>query len=158
MDRLNEMGEQLQSCQTIAEACAISAQYIKRICPDSRGALYLINESKNFAEAVEMWGEPSFTQNIFDPLNCWAIRRGRQHLVDGLHPGLLCGHVTGPESGQYLCVPLLVNGEAIGILHLNHVYRTAGPDGEETRTRRIMNKKLKLSRPSQNISRLRYPI
>ena len=121
LNQMNEMGEQLQSCQTITEACAISAQYIKRICPASNGALYLINSSKDLAEAVEMWGEPAFTDRIFAPLSCWAMRRGRQHLLNGTHPGLRCQHVTGPQSGQYLCVPLLVNGEAIGILHLNHV-------------------------------------
>ncbi len=121
LNQLNEMGEQLQICQTITEACAISAQYIKRICPASNGAIYLIKESKNIAEAVEAWGESDFIQKVFEPLSCWAIRRGRQHLVDDHHPGLLCGHITGPESGQYLCVPLLVNGEAIGILHLNQV-------------------------------------
>ncbi|MGE4354088.1 MAG: diguanylate cyclase [Oscillospiraceae bacterium] len=131
MNQLNEMGEQLQSCQTIAEACAISTQYIKQICPGSRGALYLINDSKNFAEAVEMWGTPSLTQEVFEPLSCWAIRRGRQHLVDERHPGLLCGHVTGPDSGQYLCVPLVVNGQAIGILHLNHV-DIPGQDRQES--------------------------
>ncbi len=121
MNQLNEMGEQLQSCQTITEACAVSVQYVKRICPASRGALYLINESKDLARAMEMWGEPTFTRDVFAPLGCWAIRRGRSHLIDAGHPGLRCEHITGPESGQYLCVPLLVNGEAIGILHLNHV-------------------------------------
>lgn len=121
LNQLNEMGEQLQSCQTITEACAISALYIKRICPASSGALYLIKESKNIAVAMEVWGESDNIQKVFEPLSCWAIRRGRQHLVDDSHPGLLCGHVTGPDTGQYLCVPLLVNGEAIGILHLNHV-------------------------------------
>ena len=133
MNQLNEMGEQLQSCQTIAEACAISTQYIKRICPASHGALYLINSSKNFAEAAEIWGEPAYTQGVFEPLSCWAIRRGRQHLIDDSHPGLRCGHITGPQSGQYLCVPLLVNGEAIGILHLNHV-TTLGQDQQETKS------------------------
>jgi len=121
LNQLNEMGEMLQSCQTVDEACAISSQYIQRICPDSHGALYLMNASRNFAEAAEMWGEPAFTQKVFAPLSCWAIRRGRQHLVDDAHPGLRCDHITGSQSRQYLCVPLLVNGEAIGILHLNHV-------------------------------------
>jgi diguanylate cyclase (GGDEF)-like protein/PAS domain S-box-containing protein len=120
MNQLNEMGEQLQSCQTIEEACKISTQYIQRICPKSHGALYLIDESSENAEAAKMWGEPSFTKDVFQKLECWALRRGRQHLVDAEHPGLLCEHITGPESGQYLCVPLLVNGETIGILHLNH--------------------------------------
>ena len=121
LTQLNEMGEQLQICQTIAEACAISAQYIKQICPSSNGALYLINESKNIAEAVEIWGGSDSIKKSFDPLSCWAIRRGKQHLVDERHPGLLCGDVPGPASGQYLCVPLLVNGEAIGVLRLNRI-------------------------------------
>ncbi|HPF87612.1 MAG TPA: diguanylate cyclase, partial [Candidatus Limiplasma sp.] len=121
MNQLNELGELLQSCQTTAEASAISARYIKQLCPDSHGALYLINSSRNLAEAAEMWGEPALTQQVFEPLNCWAIRRGRQHLIDRQHPGLLCGHITGPETGQYLCVPLTVNGEAIGVLHMNSI-------------------------------------
>ena len=123
MNRLNEMGEQLQSCQTVAEACAISAQYIQMICPGSGGALYLVKDSRNIAESAGAWGEPAYTQQAFDPMACWAIRRGRQHLVDAQHPGLLCEHIGGPKDGQYLCVPLTVNGEVIGILHLNHVVR-----------------------------------
>ncbi len=121
MNLVNEMGEQLQSCQTVPEACDISAQYIQRICPKSGGALYLIKESRNLAEATGSWGDPPHTKPVFEPMGCWAIRRGRSHLVDQQHPGLLCEHVNGPHSGNYLCVPLMVNGEAIGILHLNHV-------------------------------------
>ena len=121
MDKVNELGEQLQSCQTIAEAYAISARYIKRVCPNSSGALYAINASRDLAEAMQMWGDPPMTQQVFMPLSCWAIRRGRQHLVDEQHPGLLCGHITGPDTNRYLCVPLMVNGEAIGILHLCNI-------------------------------------
>lgn len=129
LNQLNEMGEQLQSCQTIAEACSISIQYIRRICPASGGALYLVKESRNIAEAMGSWGEQSYTQQTFDLMSCWAIRRGRQHLVDANHPGLLCGHISGPEDGQYLCAPLTINGEVIGILHLNHVV-APDPDRE----------------------------
>ncbi|MFA4885204.1 MAG: PAS domain S-box protein [Desulfotomaculaceae bacterium] len=120
MSQLSEMGEQLQSCQSIEEACAISAQYIQKLFPASQGALYLINPAKDLAEAVEMWGDSTSTEKMFMPLNCWAIRRGRPHLVDDSHPGLLCGHITGSQAGQYLCVPMMVHGEAMGILHLNH--------------------------------------
>ncbi len=121
MNLLNDMGEQLQSCQSIEEACKISIQYIKLICPLSSGSLYIIKDSRNLAESVGSWGENDFSAPVFEPLSCWAIRRGRRHLIDEQHPGLLCGHVTGPEDGQYLCVPLTVNGIAIGILHLNRI-------------------------------------
>jgi diguanylate cyclase (GGDEF)-like protein/PAS domain S-box-containing protein len=121
MNLLNEMGEQLQSCQNIEEACTISIQYIQLICPHSSGSLYIIKDSRNLAESVGSWGENDLSAPVFDPLSCWAIRRGRRHLIDHRHPGLLCGHITGPKDGQYLCVPLAVNGIATGILHLNHI-------------------------------------
>lgn len=135
MNLLNDMGEQLQSCQDIAEACKISIQYIKLICPLSSGALYIIKDSRNLAESVGSWGENDFSEQVFEPLSCWAIRRGRRHLIDEQHPGLLCGHISGPEDGQYLCVPLTVNGIAIGILHLNHIAsRLPGGPGAEQYT------------------------
>ncbi len=121
MNLLNELGEQLQICQTVAEACTISTQYLKQLYPTSHGALYLLNESKDLEEAVEMWGEPPFTQMNFPPLDCWAIRRGQQHLVDAHHPGLFCQHFTGIKTDRSLCIPLVANGESIGILHLNHI-------------------------------------
>jgi diguanylate cyclase (GGDEF)-like protein/PAS domain S-box-containing protein len=120
MSQLREMGEQLQNSLNIEEACAISALYIKVLFPTSEGALYLISESKDLAEAVEMWGDSNSTDRTFVPLSCWAIRRGRPHLVDDSHTGLLCGHITGPQTGQYLCVPIIARGEAMGILHLNN--------------------------------------
>ena len=119
MKYISDMGEQLQSCQTVEEASAISAQYIRMICPASHGAIYLINPSKDQAEAVEMWGDPVSTEKLFVPANCWAIRRNRLHLVDETHPGLLCGHIIGPKEGEYLCTPMMAQGETIGILHLS---------------------------------------
>ena len=120
MSRLSELGDQLQSCQNMDEACAISAQYIRMLCPHSQGALYIIHPSKDLAEAVEMWGDDDSTTKLFMPLDCWAIRRGRPHLVDPFHPGLLCKHISGTENGQYLCIPMMAHGEVMGILHLNN--------------------------------------
>ncbi len=120
MSQLSEMSEQLQSCQSIEEACTISARFIQKLCPANQGALYLIDTVKNLVEAVEMWGESEFTEKVFVPMQCWAVRRGRPHLVDDSHPGLLCGHIIGQQAGQYLCVPMMAHGEAMGILHLNH--------------------------------------
>jgi len=133
MSQLSEMGEQLQSCQNIEEACAISVQYIRKICPFSQGALYLINPSKELAEAVQQWGDTTSSERVFVPLDCWGIRRGRPHLVDSLHPGLKCGHIVGPHVEQHLCVPMLAHGEAIGILHLNLYSSEADQENAEDR-------------------------
>lgn len=121
MRLLNEMGEQLASCQTFTEVTAIAGQYVNQICPDNHGALYLINDERTEAQQMALWGEPARTLETFDPMACWAIRRGHPHLVEEKHPGLLCGHIAGADNGHYLCVPLMVNGQAIGILHLNRL-------------------------------------
>ncbi|MHB1316164.1 MAG: PAS domain S-box protein [Christensenellales bacterium] len=121
MNLLSEMEGQIQICDNIEEVCAISAQYLRKICRDSHGAIYIINASKNLAEAVEIWGEPVFTEQVFLPANCWATRRSRPHLVNKDNPGLRCEHITGPNDGQYLCVPMMAQGEIVGILHLSDV-------------------------------------
>lgn len=121
MKQLSDMGEQLQSCQTMKEVCAIGAQYIRVLFPQSRGAIYLIRPSRDLAEAVEMWGDPSYTNEVFLPSECWSIRRNRPHMIDKMHPGLLCSHITGPKDADYLCMPMMANGEFIGVLHLNSI-------------------------------------
>jgi len=127
MDLLNQMGEQLQSCMSIEEACSVSDKYIQVICPSSSGALYLINEKENSAEAVRTWGKPLYSKESFPAMDCWAIRKGRQHIADLNHPGLICSHITGPENGQYLCIPLTVSEKVLGILHMNHVETSFSP-------------------------------
>lgn len=121
MALLGDMGGQLQLCQSIDEIFSISAQYIQKICPNSHGAIYMINPSNNFAEGKEFWGEPVFTDPVFLSTSCWATRRSGPHLIDKEHPGLRCEHITGPEDCQYLCVPMMAQGEIMGILHLNHL-------------------------------------
>ena len=125
---LGEMGGYLQGCNNVGEACTISAQYISQICPLSSGAIYLINPSKDLAEAYETWGGEIATQKLFPPLNCWAVRRGKMNLIDEEHPGPVCSHITGPKDGRYLCLPMAAKGEIIGVLHLNHMNLPSGED------------------------------
>jgi diguanylate cyclase (GGDEF)-like protein len=50
--------------------------------------------------------------------DCWALRRGQIHEVLDPKVGLMCRHfVHIPETG-YLCVPLTVQGETLGMLCL----------------------------------------
>ncbi len=151
MKQLSEMGGQLQLCQTSQEVCAISAQYIKMICKKSRGAIYLINPSKDLAEAVEMWGEDVYSEKIFLPSKCWATRKSRLHRIDPSHPGLKCEHITGPDSGQYICIPMMAQGELLGILHLNQDSPNVGPT--ETKDILYNNHKIQLiSNVAEHIS------
>ena len=117
MTLLSEMGELLQNCEGFEEAYAVSAQYIQKLFPFDHGALCLTSASRDMVEAVEMWGDPAPTERVFTPSDCWALRRGRPHLVNDPQPGLMCAHVLGPQSAKYLCVPMMARSEALGILH-----------------------------------------
>ncbi len=125
---LGEMGGYLQGCNSVGEACTIGAQYISQICPLSSGAIYLINSSRDLAEAYETWGSETAAQKLFPPMNCWAVRRGKMNLIDEDHPGPVCAHITGPKNGRYLCLPMAAKGEIIGVLHLNHTNLSSAED------------------------------
>jgi diguanylate cyclase (GGDEF)-like protein len=59
---------------------------------------------------------------ILQPTQCWALRRGRPYLVPQLADGVACSHVgtqTVPGGGWSLCVPLLAQGTALGLLHVS---------------------------------------
>ncbi|MBI3003318.1 MAG: diguanylate cyclase [candidate division NC10 bacterium] len=115
---LNDMGDLLQSCQTAAEAYTIIAQFAPKLFPAESGMLAVLSPSKTLVEGVAVWGELPVGEPTFAPEKCWALRRGRMHFVDAPHDGLLCGHVDPSFSTSYLCLPMMAQGEPLGVLHL----------------------------------------
>jgi diguanylate cyclase (GGDEF)-like protein len=52
----------------------------------------------------------------FEPSACWALRTGHPHLVLAGDNTARCAHAAGiPHT--YLCIPILAQGETLGILH-----------------------------------------
>jgi diguanylate cyclase (GGDEF)-like protein/PAS domain S-box-containing protein len=116
--RLGEMGELLQSCQSQTEAYQVVARFLPQLFPLTVGALYTINSSRNLVESVTAWGGSVAGENVFSPEDCWALRRGRMHAVAKLDYGQRCNHVPASGLSGYLCIPLLAQGEGLGVLHL----------------------------------------
>jgi diguanylate cyclase (GGDEF)-like protein len=52
----------------------------------------------------------------FEPSSCWALRTGHPHLVLAGDSTAPCAHAAGVKN-TYLCVPILAQGETLGILH-----------------------------------------
>lgn len=118
---LNEMAELLQSSLTEDEAYEVLTQYAKLFFQYQPGALYLTDPEKNALTAVATWGENPPEMLSFPHQACWALRRGRSHLIDPEHRGPLCNHITIPQNDAgpvSLCVPLIAQGETLGLLHL----------------------------------------
>jgi len=116
---LSEMADLLQTCLSAEEAFTVIGESMKKLFPSDAGALCMINQSRNGVDVAASWGTtpPSIAQT-FMPNDCWALRRGRLHLVEDAHAGLLCKHISQPLKGSYLCVPMIAQSEPIGMLYL----------------------------------------
>jgi diguanylate cyclase (GGDEF)-like protein len=81
------------------------------------GAVYLYGASRNVVEVVSSWGDLAVAKT-FPPTDCWALRRGRAHhvSVSGAEPA--CRHTDEGQLRSAMCVPMLAQGEALGVLHL----------------------------------------
>jgi diguanylate cyclase (GGDEF)-like protein len=128
---LAEMGELLQSCQTIEETSGVLHLFAQHLFPDSAGVLYMADD--DLFQALVSWGDLS-AETSFKQSECWALRRGRAHLVEPGERGLVCRHLAGRAAeGGYVCAPLAAQGKVIGVLHVQSV--AAGASLEEQKER-----------------------
>jgi len=113
---LAKMGELMQSCMTKDEVFAAALGFAPKIFPASRDAVVLLNGRRDLAEVAGSWHECQLPETVFEPQRCWALRTGHPHLVVAGDTTAPCAHAAGVEH-TYLCIPILAQGEAIGILH-----------------------------------------
>lgn len=126
MERIREMGDMLQACPTADEAYAVMAHWAEQLFQDRPGALCVIASSRNVVEPVASWGQPAMGEPVFAPEDCWALRTGRPHRVDEHRSRLVCRHLSELPGGAALCVPMMAQGEALGILHIQTTPGTLG--------------------------------
>jgi len=94
-------------------------RFVGQFFPDDPGAVFVMSASRNMVEARAIWGATASPEwSIFKPDECWALRRGRLHVVESTAHGLLCSHVPQPPPPSYVCIPLIAQGESLGILYV----------------------------------------
>jgi diguanylate cyclase (GGDEF)-like protein/PAS domain S-box-containing protein len=121
MTLLNEMGDLLQCSATSGEAHAVVGQIAKRLfLASTGGALFVFKSSRNLLEAVASWGASDVSDQAFAPDACWGLRRGQPCWSE--HPGgvVICSHLKNPVPASYLCVPLVAQGDTLGVLHIQY--------------------------------------
>lgn len=114
---LAKMGEFLQSCLTREEVFTAALGFAPKIFPTRRGAVALFDSSRNVLEIAGQWHDCELPADHFEAESCWALRTGHPHLVLAGDATARCAH-AGDVSKTYLCVPILAQGEALGILHI----------------------------------------
>ncbi len=121
MTLLNEMSDLLQCCGSRNEAYAVVSQSARKLFPlATAGALFTFRASRNALEEVATWGKRSESESSPSLDDCWALRRGRPNWSEYPDGGILCAHIRNPVPASYLCVPLVAQGDALGILQLQY--------------------------------------
>ena len=122
MAALNELGSLLQSSATVDEVFAVIGLSGKKLFVSSlAGALYLFKSSRNLLELSASWGIADSSEKIFAPSACWCLRRGQPHWSQSTGETIRCAHLKNTVAANYLCVPLIAQGDTLGVLQL--VYR-----------------------------------
>jgi diguanylate cyclase (GGDEF)-like protein len=117
---LNDLQANLQICINPPEAYEVLGGYAQKFIPDSAGAVFAIDSSRNLMGVMASWGDSlSPTQHILSPEDCCAMRGSRLHLRMETSQGLACRHFSGSIPDAYLCLPLAALGETLGILHIS---------------------------------------
>ncbi|MGV8960719.1 MAG: diguanylate cyclase [Stenotrophomonas sp.] len=112
----------LQSCVNPTEALDITARTLSSLLPDIAGSVYLLRASNDRVESIVNWGDPLVESTAFlAPEECWAIRRGRPHVIGDLLHDAGCPHIGKPEPGHSVataCIPMSAQGTQLGFLFL----------------------------------------
>lgn len=118
MEQLNKMGDLMQSCVSVQELSQVLSNFAAGYLEAGSGAVYLIEADGGMAAIEHGWGEMPEVERVFSPMQCWALRRGQLHPADALQHNLRCQHVS--DDRDHVCVPLIGNGETLGLLHLRN--------------------------------------
>jgi CHASE3 domain sensor protein/GAF domain-containing protein len=150
---LAKMAQRLQSTATEREFAQIIRVFAPQVLYGRPGALYGFNNSRNLLVRLAYWGGSTAPAEIM-PVDCWALRRGQQHIHDNADPEVACAHVD--DSAQpYACLPLMARGDVIGLLHtegaLDSALSTAAAAMAENIALALMNHRLRISLREQSI-------
>jgi diguanylate cyclase (GGDEF)-like protein/PAS domain S-box-containing protein len=113
---LGELGDALQSCQKVEEAYKMCPKALCPILGDRPGALFILNASRDIVESVASWNNCSTTETVFRAEDCWGLRRGKPY--GGSGAPLPCSHIRSAKAVNYLCIPLIAQGETQGVLYI----------------------------------------
>jgi diguanylate cyclase (GGDEF)-like protein/PAS domain S-box-containing protein len=127
---LNEMGKFLEACRSQDDAYQVISSQMERLIPVHAGRLYRLQGEHGQLEVAASWGEDQGPFEPIAPQDCLAIQTGRVHLVGGMHSGSYCPHLRlDPGEGPIsICIPLIAQGETIGLIHLQNQPKQGGPE------------------------------
>lgn len=150
-DILGRISNRLPACLDKQELIALSTRFIPQLFDISGGALYFLNNSATVLSRVAAWGGCETSVAEFAPSKCWGLRRGQQHYVLDTVADVTCGHLSGAAPDGYVCMPLIAQGETVGLLYLEMPAEDAGRGGRDLEDMRVLCENLALALVNLNL-------
>jgi len=127
-DALAQMMHRMQGCDTQEELAEVVACFAPQVFPELTGALFAFDPTRNLLIDLGRWGEPHRTETTFVPARCWGLRRGRPHVSNGGRHDIACPHLQDLDASDSLCVPLVAQGETVGLLYFEEISKEPDRD------------------------------
>ena len=118
---MQRLGSLMSACTTVDGAANVVHPIAHHLLPGcSGGAITLIKSSRNRLDLLTQWGEQWRGSEHFEPNECWSLLKGHTHYSyeDGLE--IRCAHSAKESDMFQSCIPLVAQGETLGVLHLNY--------------------------------------
>lgn len=124
---LARMTQRLQGCENFADVINVAELFAPNIAPGIAGRLYILDRDPWQMRCVAEWLSPEGKNTPFHPDECWAVRRGQSHPPVNGEPDIACYHLPESSLNNTLCVPLIAQGEAIGLLSFQNITPETAP-------------------------------
>lgn len=124
---LARMTQRLQGCENFADVINVAELFAPNIAPGIAGRLYILDRDPWQMRCVAEWLSPEGKNTPFHPDECWAVRRGQSHPPVNGEPDITCYHLPESSMNNTLCVPLIAQGEAIGLLSFQNITPETAP-------------------------------
>lgn len=124
---LARMTQRLQGCENFNDVINVAELFAPNIAPGIAGRLYVLDREPWQMRCVAQWLSPVGEEMTFHPDECWAVRRGQSHPPVNGEPDIACYHLPASQAESALCVPLIAQGEAIGLLSFQNITADNAP-------------------------------
>lgn len=114
----NSFSQSLQLCTNLEDAYEVIGGFIESLFPGVPGAVAFVNNSRNLVSVTRKWGGESSLTGTFVPESCCAFRLSHAYSYPQESFTLTCRHFVAQNPDVYFCMPLVAQGETIGLVYL----------------------------------------
>ncbi|MBI4697276.1 MAG: diguanylate cyclase [Gammaproteobacteria bacterium] len=128
--RLNDL---LQACASAEEAYRVIGHTLTEAQVLGDGSLAIATGDGGTVTPVAQWGAGALPPGEFRFEECWALRLGQTHAVTDPARDIACEHPRLDAGRGYVCVPLIVKGEVLGLVTCAFPGDAAAQGGRDAR-------------------------